>query len=140
MDYASANILTNKIQEDLVYRPRTKETRLIYEQFLSVIQRHVGDLSTDEMKSAADEVLAVLKDDSMNDNERKREAEAIVDRMSDEHFNTLTILAQQLVDYEAVIGDEGFRGEREEIIDVNVELDEEESDDDQDGAEADDKD
>ena len=85
----------------------------------------MGDVSTGDLKSAADEVLAILKTEDLNDNERKREIEGIVDRLSDEAFNTLTVFAQQMVDYSPEDADE-YRGElREEIIDVNVELDDE---------------
>jgi pre-mRNA-splicing helicase BRR2 len=76
----------------MLYRPKTKETRLIYEQILALIQRHVGDLSTDDLKSATDEVLAVLKSEDLNDSQRKQEIEGIVDRLSDENFNTLVVL------------------------------------------------
>jgi|LauGreDrversion4_2_1035121.scaffolds.fasta_scaffold20958_1 pre-mRNA-splicing helicase BRR2 len=54
----------------------------------------MGDVSTSDLKSAADEVLALLKSEDLNDSERKREIEVIVDRLSDEAFNTLTVLGQ----------------------------------------------
>jgi hypothetical protein len=38
LDGSDSNILKVQIQEDLVYRPKTKDTRLIYEQFLSIVQ------------------------------------------------------------------------------------------------------
>lgn len=47
-----------------------------------------------------------------------------MDRLSDEVFNQMTVLAQQFVDY--AIEDEGGIQRGEEIIDVNVELDESE--------------
>ena len=53
----------------------------------------MGDQSSEEIKGAADEVLAILKTESMTDNERKREIESILDRLSDEIFNSLTVLA-----------------------------------------------
>ena len=76
-----------------MYRPKTRETRLIYEQLLGLVQRHIGDMSTADLKSATDEVLAILKTDELNDNERKREIEGIVDRLTDETFNAMTIMA-----------------------------------------------
>jgi hypothetical protein len=98
---------------------------------LSLLARHLGDLSLSDLKSAGDEVLAILKTEDLTDASRKRECEAITDRMSDESFNQLTVFASQLIDYD-VTGEE-YRGEqREEIIDVNVELDESEDDSDQD--------
>jgi len=92
VDTANANILQVQIQEDLVYRPKTKETRLVYEQFLALVQRHVGDVSASDLKSATDEVLAILKTEELTDAERKREIEGVVDRLSEESFNALTVL------------------------------------------------
>ncbi len=45
------------------YRPRTQETRAAYEAILSFIREQFGDQPQDVLKGAADEVLAVLKDD-----------------------------------------------------------------------------
>ncbi len=45
------------------YRPRTQETRAAYEAVLSFIREQFGDQPQDVLKGAADEVLAVLKDD-----------------------------------------------------------------------------
>ncbi len=79
-------------------------------------------------------MLALLKTDDLNDNERKREIEGILDRLSDETFNQLTVQAQQLIDYAP--DSEEYRGEqREELIDVNVDLDESEESDQDEGVE-----
>ena len=45
------------------YRPRTQETRAAYEAVLAFIREQFGDQPQDVLKGAADEVLAVLKDD-----------------------------------------------------------------------------
>lgn len=45
------------------YRPRTQETRAAYEAVLAFIREQFGDQPQDILKGAADEVLAVLKDD-----------------------------------------------------------------------------
>lgn len=76
----------------MLYKPKTKETRLIYEQILALIQRHMGDLSTEDLKSATDEVLAVLKSDNYNDSQRKQDIEGIIDKLTDENFNALVVL------------------------------------------------
>jgi hypothetical protein len=60
---------------------------------LSLLARHLGDLSLSDLKSAGDEVLAILKTEDFTDAARKRECEAITDRMSDESFNQMTVLA-----------------------------------------------
>jgi hypothetical protein len=91
----------------------------------------LGDLSLSDLKSAGDEILAIMKTEDLTDAARKRECEAITDRMTDESFNQLTVLVGSLVDYD-VTGEE-YRGEqREEVIDVNVELEESEDESDED--------
>ena len=47
------------------YRPRTRETRAAYEALLSTIQSQFGDQPQDVLRGAADEVLAVLKNDNL---------------------------------------------------------------------------
>lgn len=45
------------------YRPKTRPTKEAHEALLSVIQRQFGDQPEDVLMGAADEVLAVLKND-----------------------------------------------------------------------------
>lgn len=47
------------------YQPRTAGTRDAYEALLSMIQAQFGDQPHDVLRGAADEVLAVLKNDRM---------------------------------------------------------------------------
>ena len=47
----------------LFYRPKTRETMQSYELILSFIQAMLGDQPRDVICGAADEVLAVLKND-----------------------------------------------------------------------------
>lgn len=50
---------------DTSYTPRTRDTRIAYESLLSLIQQEMGGQPHDVLRSAADEVLGVLKDDSL---------------------------------------------------------------------------
>ena len=93
------DVLNVEIQEELVYRPKTKETRAFYEQMIMVVQRHMGDHSLDVIKGALDEIIAILKAEGLKDTERKSEIEGIIDRLSEADFNNLTVLGQQLTDY-----------------------------------------
>ena len=87
----------------------------------------MGDVSTEVLRGAVDEVLAILKTENQNDSQKKSEIESILDRLTDETFNHLMVLGQQMVDYDP---EDEYRGEqREEEIEVNVELDEEDEDD-----------
>lgn len=58
------------------YRPRTQETRAAYEAILAFIREQFGDQPQDVLKGAADEILAVLKDD------RKRVCASCISVMS----------------------------------------------------------
>ena len=56
------NIL-NKIEEELRYRPKTKENRQVYEELLDNVMRVVGDVSAEVLKGLVDEVIVCLKND-----------------------------------------------------------------------------
>jgi len=64
--------------ESLSYIPKTRDTRLAYEQILNFVQTKLGDVSSDLLKSVANEILTVLKDDKKKDNERKKDIEGML--------------------------------------------------------------
>lgn len=89
----------------------------------------MGDSPMDVIKGAADEILALLKTQNMNDSQRKLNIEAFIDKLTDEKFNDLTVLAQQLIDYDP---EAEYRGEGEDILEAHVEFDEDMDEDDED--------
>ena len=88
-------------ESQLIYRPRTRETQVHYEQILHMTQHKIGHSSIETMKDAVDEILAVLKDDNLNDRQRKAEIDALLglEPLTDDEFNTMTVLASCLSDY-----------------------------------------
>ena len=64
-----------------------------------IVQRHLGDVPLDTIKGALDEIIAILKNEGYKDSDRKAEIESIIDRLSEQEFNSLTVLGQQLTDY-----------------------------------------
>ena len=73
-----------EIGEELLYRPKTRETKNYYEQMLVIIRRHMGDLPLDTIKGALDEVICILKREGAKDIERKKEIESLeIDRLTD---------------------------------------------------------
>lgn len=51
---------------DQMYKPKTRETKIAYEVLLSFVQEEMpGGQPHDVLRSAADEVLAILKDESI---------------------------------------------------------------------------
>ena len=60
----------------------------------------MGDHSLDVIKGALDEIIAILKAEGVRDADRKAEIEGLIDRLTDSEFNSLTVLGQQLTDYQ----------------------------------------
>lgn len=96
-----ATLLTEGIDEmvGIVYRPKTQETRQTYEVLLSFIQEAIGDQPRDILCGAADEILAVLKNDKMKDRERKREIDGLLGTVTDERFALLVNLGKKITDF-----------------------------------------
>uniref|UniRef100_A0AAY5EQB3 Helicase ATP-binding domain-containing protein n=1 Tax=Electrophorus electricus TaxID=8005 RepID=A0AAY5EQB3_ELEEL len=117
----------------IVYKPKTKETRETYEILLSFIQAALGDQPRDILCGAADEVLAVLKNDKMRDKERRREVEQLLGSTDDTRYHVLVNLGKKITDYG---GDKELQNMDDNIdetygVNVQFESDEEEGDDDQ---------
>lgn len=83
----------------IVYRPKTQDTRQTYEVLLSFIQEALGDQPRDILCGAADEILAVLKNDKLKDRERKRDIDALLGSVADERFALLVNLGKKITDF-----------------------------------------
>ncbi|KAL6768281.1 hypothetical protein ACKKBF_B38500 [Auxenochlorella protothecoides x Auxenochlorella symbiontica] len=138
-----------------LYRPRTEETRMAYEALLSVVVDLLGGQEESVLQGAADEVLAVLKNDRLRDPERQKELGTLLDSpVSDERFALLVELGKRMKDWapesaalaagsgEAALDEEGVavefddesdEDEGEELVDV-LDDDEEEGGDAEDEA------
>jgi pre-mRNA-splicing helicase BRR2 len=64
--------------EGLVYKPRTSETREVYELFLSAADGLLGDQPADVVRSATDLILGWLKDENLKDLDRLKEIKELV--------------------------------------------------------------
>ncbi|KAJ7343359.1 putative RNA helicase [Mycena albidolilacea] len=87
--------------EGLNYRPRTAETREVYELILSSVHTSLGDQAQDIVRSAADIVLETLKNEDMKDFDKKREIEEVIGSVSNEQFSQLINLSKKITDYGA---------------------------------------
>lgn len=58
--------------EGLKYRPRTPATRQTYDLILTTTANNLGDVPHEVVRSAADAILELLKDDDMKDFDKKR--------------------------------------------------------------------
>ncbi|KAI0062804.1 Sec63-domain-containing protein [Artomyces pyxidatus] len=87
--------------EGLTYRPRTAETREVYELILSTVHQALGDQAQDVVRSAADTVLESLKNENMRDFDKKKEVEEILGSLPNESFSQLVNLSKKITDYGA---------------------------------------
>ncbi|KAJ3514868.1 hypothetical protein NLJ89_g2119 [Agrocybe chaxingu] len=87
--------------EGLTYRPRTAETREVYELILSAVHTALGDQAQDIVRSAADTVLETLKTEGMKDFDKKKEVEEVTGPITGEQFSQLVNLSKKITDYHA---------------------------------------
>jgi pre-mRNA-splicing helicase BRR2 len=87
--------------EGLTYRPRTAETRQVYELILAAVHSSIGDQAQDIVRSAADTVLEVLKTDTLKDFDKKKEIETVLGTLPNEQFSQLVSLSKKITDYNA---------------------------------------
>lgn len=64
--------------EEGVYQPKTKETHAAYEAMLSVIQQQLGGQPLNIVSGDADEILAVLKNDTLKNPDKKKDIEKLL--------------------------------------------------------------
>lgn len=121
--------------EGLTYRPRTAETKEVYELILSAVHTALGDQAQDVVRSAADAVLETLKNEGMKDFDKKKEVEEILGAITADSFATLVNLSKKITDYgaedEALADPDMERKDAEidEDMGVAVVFDEEEEED-----------
>lgn len=96
---SGVSALNIEIEDTLLYKPKTRENRIIYEQILFRIHQYLGDQPQDVLKSVADEVLAELKIDNKKDADKKTEVEAMIGKMTNEAFSELLNFSKQITDY-----------------------------------------
>lgn len=129
-----ATLLSEGVDEmvGIVYRPKTQETRQTYEVLLSFIQEALGDQPRDILCGAADEVLAVLKNDRLKEKEKKKETELLLGLLAEERFALLVNLGKKITDFgsdeKSITNDENI----DETYGINVQFEESSEEDDED--------
>jgi pre-mRNA-splicing helicase BRR2 len=93
--------------EGLRYKPRTPQTREVFNLITTIVARHLGDVPATVTRSAADAVLEYLKDDDLKDFDKKKEVDDILGAsMGSKEFNELVNLGKKITDYNAQDEDE----------------------------------
>eukprot|EP00457_Paulinella_chromatophora_P000104 gb/GEZN01000104.1/.p1 GENE.gb/GEZN01000104.1/~~gb/GEZN01000104.1/.p1 ORF type:complete len:2168 (+),score=390.44 gb/GEZN01000104.1/:405-6908(+) len=126
-------VLTAEV--DHVYRPQSKKTQAAYEVLLTFIQQVIGDKPHDVLRSAADEVISILKDTTLKDKERQREIEEqLSNQMTDDKFSRLVNIGTKITDYRTDTQLKAAEAKAAEAVDdehgVAVVFDEEEEEED----------
>ncbi|CAN7132580.1 unnamed protein product [Brassica rapa subsp. narinosa] len=89
--------------DDVVYQPKTKETRAAYEALLSVIQQQLGGLPLSIASGASDEILSLLKNDAVKNPEKKVEINKLLsteDDQIDQVFDQLVSIGKLITDFQ----------------------------------------
>ncbi|XP_010459790.1 PREDICTED: DExH-box ATP-dependent RNA helicase DExH12 [Camelina sativa] len=119
--------------DDAVYQPKTKETRAAYEAMLSLIQQQLGGLPLNIVSGAADEILAVLKNETLKNPEKKMEIEKLLNKIKDQEFDQLVSIGKLITDFQEGGDSGGGKADDDEGLDddlgVAVEFEENEEDD-----------
>jgi len=87
--------------EGLNYRPKTAETREVYELLLGAVHQALGDQAQDVIRSATDTVLEILKSEDLKEFDRKKEVESIVGLVLNDNWSQLVNLSKKITDYSA---------------------------------------
>ncbi|GFY86340.1 U5 small nuclear ribonucleoprotein helicase [Actinidia rufa] len=82
-----------------VYQPKTKETRAAYEAMLSVIQQQLGGQPLNIVSGAADEILAVLKNETIKNPDKKKDIEKLLNPIPNHTFDQLVSIGKLITDY-----------------------------------------
>lgn len=128
-----ATLLSEGIDEmvNILYKPKTKETRETYEILLSFIQAALGDQPRDILCGAADEIILVLKNDRLRDKERRKEIQSLLGQQEDSRYHVLVNLGKKITDFGTDKGAETADDNIDETYGVNVQFESDEEEDDQ---------
>ena len=134
--FGAADVLESVAQmEGLRYRPRTTETREVYELLLGLVHQMLGDQTQEVVRSAADTVLEILKSDNLKEFDKRKEVEGVIAQLGEETWNQLVNLGKKVTDYGeeevAPQGDDRERAVEGEGVAVLFEDDEDEEDEEQ---------
>lgn len=124
---ADVNILdvANEVSLDAdgsTYIPTTHVSQRAFEGILTFVMSKLGDQPRDLLRSAADEALNFLKDDRLQENERKAQVETMLGvGMSSDEFSRLALLGRQITDFgEANVNHAIDELEKDALNDVGV--------------------
>lgn len=112
--FGAADVLASVAEmEGLRYRPRTAETREVYELLLGLVHSLLGDQTQEVVRSATDTVLESLKDENLREFDKRKEVDGVIGTTTEETWSQLVSLSKKITDYaeeeEQPAGDERER-------------------------------
>lgn len=108
-----------------VYAPQSKETKLAFEMLLAVVEKILGDIPSDVVRSAVDGTLEILKQDTVKDLDKKEQLESLLSSgLSNGEFSNLLALSKKITDYHSAT-EEKDQGPDEHGVAVLFDEDEE---------------
>ena len=111
--------------EGLKYRPRTPATRQTYDLILTTTANNLGDVPHEVVRSAADAILELLKDEDMKDFDKKKEIDDLLGiSLGPKEFNELVNLGKKITDYDGQDEDVNMDGDGAVNAEDGAELDE----------------
>ena len=110
------------------YRPKTEETKQIYEKLLFFVLACLGDQPRDVLCGSVDEILETLKNPNLNDKDKRRQTEDLIGQLADERYSVLYNLIKKVSDYR--IDDKNLSNSENVDMDygINVQFEEDEDD------------
>lgn len=129
------------VTEDGVYQPKTKETRAAYEAMLSVIQQQLGGQHPTIVSAAADEILAILKNDTFKNLDKKKEIDKLLNPIPSQVFDQLVSIGRLITDFQDASDTSPSNGDDalDNYIGVTVEFEENDDESDLDMVQEDDE-
>eukprot|EP01038_Epipyxis_sp_PR26KG_P008839 gene8839-11930_t len=92
-------LMQTENMESIMYRPKTKESKLAYEELLRTVQGIIGDQPEDILKGATEEILMILKEDTMRDTIKHKEIEKITTNLTNQNLSKLMEIGKRITDY-----------------------------------------
>ncbi|RFN49033.1 pre-mrna-splicing factor brr2 [Fusarium flagelliforme] len=93
--------------EDITYRPQTAATRATFDSIITIVANNLGDVPHEVVCSAADAVLEHLKEDDLEDVDKKQQVDDILGViLNPEEWNELVDIGKKITDYDTQDNDE----------------------------------
>ena len=116
--FGAADVLESVAQmEGLRYRPRTAETREVYELLLGLVHQILGDQTQEVVRSATDTVLEGLKREDLKEFDKRKEVEIVLGSTSEDTWSQLVNLGKKITDYSEDDDEDVKMDDRERAVD-----------------------